>query len=118
MRLIERERRGVRVKCEFTVYINRGGGRKTKEVMMEERERREDGEKEMWRGRGEAQQILSGGEIALLRIYCFKCNWVQPAPGERNPLKSPLLRGGEPVHSTAPLLKARTMPRTRENHTV
>lgn len=40
-----------------------------------------------WRGResarGEARQILSRGEIALLRIYCFKCNWVQPAPGER-----------------------------------
>lgn len=33
--------------------------------------------------RGEAQQILSRGEIALLRIYCFKCNWVQPAPGEK-----------------------------------
>lgn len=33
--------------------------------------------------RGEARQILSGGEIALLRIYCFKCNWVQPAPGEK-----------------------------------
>lgn len=35
------------------------------------------------RARGEARQILSGGEIALLRIYCFKCNWVQPAPGEK-----------------------------------
>lgn len=33
--------------------------------------------------RGEARQILFGGEIALLRIYCFKCNWVQPAPGEK-----------------------------------
>lgn len=66
---------------------------------MEEREGIEDREKEMWSGRGEAQQILSGGEIALLRIYCFKCNWVQPAPGEKNPLKSPLLHGGEPVHS-------------------
>lgn len=33
--------------------------------------------------RGEAWQILSRGEIALLRIYCFKCNWVQPAPGEK-----------------------------------
>lgn len=65
---------------------------------MEERERLEDREKERWSGRGEAQQVLSGGEIALLRIYCFKCNWVQPAPGEKNPLKSPLLRGGESVH--------------------
>lgn len=33
--------------------------------------------------KGEAQQILSRGEIALLRIYCFVCNWVQLAPGEK-----------------------------------
>lgn len=32
---------------------------------------------------GEARQILSGGEIALLKIYCFKSNWVQPAAGEK-----------------------------------
>lgn len=80
----------------YSIY-KPGGGRKTKEVMIEEREKLEDREKEMWSGRGEAQQILSAGEIALLRIYCFKCNWVQPAPGGKNPLKSPLLRGGEPV---------------------
>lgn len=54
---------------------------------MEEREGTEDREKEMWSGRGEAQQILSGGEIALLRIYCFKCNWVQPAPGEEKSIE-------------------------------
>lgn len=37
--------------------------------------------------RREAQQILSRGEIALLRIYCFMCNWVQLAPGERKSIE-------------------------------
>lgn len=63
---------------------------------------------EVWSGRGEAQQILSGGEIALLRIYCFKCNWVQPAPGERNPLKPPLLHAGEHVHAQHSRITQRT----------
>lgn len=47
----------------------------------------EEGEGSLERERGEARQILSRGEIALLRIYCFKCNWVQPAPGERKSIE-------------------------------
>lgn len=102
MRLIKRERererqRRTRRGSEMWIYsISKRGREEKQEVMIEERERLEDRGKEMWSGRREAQQILSGGEIALLRIYCFKCNWVQPAPGEKNPLKSPLLCGGEP----------------------
>lgn len=76
-------------------YVNKlRDRRKTKKQLLKigrERETVKEREREAWSVRGEAQQILSGGEIALLRIYCFKCNWVQPAPGEKNPLKSPLL---------------------------
>lgn len=53
-------------------------GRDTVFVCVAE-ERQREAETE----RGEARQILSRGEIALLRIYCFKCNWVQPVPGEK-----------------------------------
>lgn len=42
-------------------------------------EERESAESET----GEARQILSRREIALLRIYCFMYNWVQLAPREK-----------------------------------
>lgn len=57
-------------------------GRDTAFVCVAE-ERESEAEREKESERGEARQILSRREIALLRIYCFKCNWVQPAPGEK-----------------------------------